>query len=203
MYEIICRWTGIHCKTKRFLQYQFANDTSNPSSGVLCHRFGLPLHQRGHGFGFDTDWFGGFKQLCAVQTVQGVHGLHKGVGGGCGIVRGGLVIVSGGRGRRGEHISEKGVKHALKQVSTQFFIGSFVAKFQFALFATVGGRHGVRQMDVGEGQGGPFLLEMTKRKALGGVGAVLHRARCGEETGEIVVETVQDGGGWLRHLLSG
>ena len=61
----------------------------------------------------------------------------------------------------------------------------------------------MRQMDVGEGQGGPFLLEMTKRNALGGVGAVLHRARCGEETGEIVVETVQDGGGWLRHLLSG
>jgi hypothetical protein len=30
---------------------------------------------------------------------------------------------------------------------------------------------------------------------------VLHRARWGEKTGEIVVEIVQDGGGWLRHRL--
>jgi len=123
MYKIICRWTGIHCKTKRFLQYQFANDTSDPSSGVLCHRCGLPLHQEGHGFGFDTDWFGGRKQLGAVQTVRGVHGLHKGVGGGGG------GLVRGGGGRRGEHVSEKGMKHALQQISSQFFIRSFVAKF--------------------------------------------------------------------------
>ena len=30
---------------------------------------------------------------------------------------------------------------------------------------------------------------------------MLHRARWGEKTGEIVVEIVQDGGGWLRHRL--
>ena len=29
----------------------------------------------------------------------------------------------------------------------------------------------------------------------------MHRARWGEKTGEIVVEIVQDGGGWLRHRL--
>ena len=30
---------------------------------------------------------------------------------------------------------------------------------------------------------------------------MLHRARWGEKTGEIVVEIVQDGGGWFRHRL--